>query len=91
MPPGPDPEHSAADILQFFVESPDPAFVASEIADRLGSSTQGARNRLDRLVEEGYLGKKEPGARTTLYWLTARGHSHYASVASASGENDSES
>jgi predicted ArsR family transcriptional regulator len=88
MVPGPDPEHSAEDIIEIFVQSPEPAFVASEIAESLDASTQGARNRLERLVEQGHLAKKSPGARTTMYWLTPQGHRYYATQSDDGDGND---
>jgi predicted transcriptional regulator len=77
MPPGPDPQIPTEDILRVSVESPDPAFVAREIAAELDCTPQGARNRLETLVESGYLAAKRPGQRTTLYWLTEAGHEFY--------------
>lgn len=84
MTPGPDPEHSIVEILEIFVISPDPAHVASEVGEKLETSTQGARNRLEQLVEDGYLDKKEPGSRTTIYWHTQTGHRYYSAEMSVS-------
>jgi len=56
-------------IIKTFEESSDPVFSAAECAERWGMSDQGARNRLDSLVEEGVLEKKKPGVRTAVYWL----------------------
>jgi predicted transcriptional regulator len=88
MMPGPDPDVSAVDILRVFVERPDPAFIASEIAAEVGMTTQGARNRLEQLCDDGYLATKQPGERTRLWWLTPAGHRYYsASTAQSSGDS----
>lgn len=76
--PGPDPEISAVDILSVFVNSPDPAFVAAEVAAELDVTHQGARHQMEKLVDAGYLARKKPGRSTVLYWLTPEGHAYYA-------------
>lgn len=58
------------DIIEMFRESSDPVFSASECAQRWDMSTQGARNRLEKLTNEGVLTKKKPGSRTAVYWLS---------------------
>jgi len=75
---GPDPETATFRILQEFVVSPEPAFIASEIAEELDISDEGARHRLNRLVEQGLLNKKKPGPRTVIYWITEKGEVYYA-------------
>lgn len=75
--PGPDPEITAVDILAVFVNSPEPAFVASEVADELDVTLQGARHQMENLVDDGYLKRKKPGRSTVLYWLTPEGHAYY--------------
>lgn len=77
MTRGPDPEISARDILEIFLSSSDPAFVPSEIAEKLAVTTEGARHQMNRLADEGYLEKKKPGQRTVLYWLTDEGRVYY--------------
>lgn len=84
MKPGPEPSITPEKVLQIFVNSPDPAFVPSEIAEELDVTTEGARHQMEQLVEKGYLGKKKPGQRTVMYWLTPEGHAHYAENASTS-------
>lgn len=77
VPRGPDPNIKANDILEIFLSSTDPAFVPSEIADKLDVTTEGARHQMNRLVEKGYLEKKKPGQRTVLYWITDTGQQFY--------------
>jgi predicted ArsR family transcriptional regulator len=75
---GPDPEIEAEDILTIFVLSTEPAFVPAEIAERLDVTTEGARHRMDALVEQGLLARKKPGQRTVLYWATDEGREYVA-------------
>jgi len=84
MARGPDPEIQPVDILEVFVGNQDPAFVPKEIAGFLNVTTEGARHQMDKLVEQGLLGKKKPGERTVLYWITPDGYEYYAENASAS-------
>lgn len=51
----------------------DPAVTASDIAERVGLTSQAVNKRLPRLVEQGYLRKKEVGAAAVVYWLTQAG------------------
>lgn len=80
MPRGPDPSIDPNEILRIFALSTDPAFVPAEIAERMGVTAEGARHRMNKLVEQGYLAKKKPGERTVIYWLTEEGLDHYAEV-----------
>jgi predicted transcriptional regulator len=85
MARGPDPEIRDVDILKIFVGNQhDPAFVPTEIADELDVTTEGARHQMEKLVERGLLGKKKPGQRTVLYWITPDGYEYYAENASES-------
>lgn len=56
------------EIVRFMEESPDPAFVTSEIADELEMSTEGARNRLENLRDEGRIHRKKPASRSVIWW-----------------------
>jgi predicted ArsR family transcriptional regulator len=58
-----------SEIIAVFRDSSDPAFYASEIAEAIDYTVEGARNRLDRLVEEGVLERKKRGKRSVVYWL----------------------
>jgi predicted transcriptional regulator len=73
MTRGPDPDHSDAEVLRVFVESPDPALFAVELADKLDMTTQGVYKRLDPLVDDGLLYTKKPGERTRVYWISRDG------------------
>jgi len=75
---GPDPEIDPVSILKIFVVSPEPAFVPSEVAEKLDVTTEGARHQMDNLVDRELLQKKKPGQRTVLYWITTSGEEYYA-------------
>jgi len=76
MTRGPDPDHSDAEVLRVFVESPDPVLFAVELADELDMTTQGVYKRLERLVNDGLLHTKKPGERTRVYWISRAGRVH---------------
>ncbi|ELZ39331.1 hypothetical protein C471_08435 [Halorubrum saccharovorum DSM 1137] len=82
MSRGPDPSITTLDILRVFLKSPDPAFIAPEIADEVGHTTDGVRRRMNALVDQGLLAKKKTGERSVLYWITEEGVHHYASETS---------
>lgn len=67
MPPGvktvTDPE-----IVSYMEQSRDPAFTTGELADALGMTTEGMRNRLEELQKQGHVHKKKPGRRTVMWW-----------------------
>lgn len=77
MTRGPDPEISTIDILEQFIVNPDPVFIASEIAEKLDVTEQGARHRLNKLSEDKLLRKKKPGSKTVMYWITEDGIDYY--------------
>jgi len=82
MARGPDPEIQDIEILKVFVADQAPAFVPKEIGEALDVTTEGARHQMENLVDRGLLGRKKPGERTVLYWITEDGYTYYA-------ENDS--
>lgn len=59
-----------SEIVAIFEDSDDPAFFAGEIADAIGYTDEGARDRLDKLVQEGVLERKKAGKRSMVYWLS---------------------
>lgn len=71
--PGPEPEHSAEEILRLFAESPDPVLFAQEVADHFEKSRTWAYSQLDDLVAQGLLLSKKSGARTRIYWIGRAG------------------
>lgn len=70
---GATPEISDTALLREVRLSPDPIVTATEIADRTGYSRQAINYRFQNLVADGYLDKREVGARATVYWLTDAG------------------
>lgn len=78
MSRGPDPEVSELEILHYFVTSAEPAFIASEIASEFDTTIEGARHRLEKMVEQDLLRRKKPGNRTVIYWITDHGMQYYS-------------
>lgn len=60
---------SDEEILQFFRDTPDPVLSAGECAEAWDMTSEGARKRLNSLVDEDELETKKPGHRTRVYWL----------------------
>jgi predicted ArsR family transcriptional regulator len=60
---------SDEEIIAVFRETSDPAMYASEIGNVIGYTSEGARKRLDELVERGELQRKKSGKRSVVYWL----------------------
>jgi predicted transcriptional regulator len=77
---GPDREVETTDVLSVFVASSDPAFFVSEIADELDTSRETVRNRLQELIEDGYVERKTPTERTAMYWITPAGYEYYVEM-----------
>jgi len=61
------------DFLRAIALSPDPVVTAKEIGQQLNYSTDGARDRLEKLEEKGLVQSREVGARAMIWWLTDDG------------------
>lgn len=70
---GRPPRNSIEDVCRIIALHPEPVITSSDIYEKLGMTQRGAQNRLETLVEEGYLESKDVGARAKVYWLTDRG------------------
>lgn len=70
---GRKPTVSDAEILLQIRAAPDPIVTAKEIAERIEMTPQGVNNRMDDLVDDGYVKKKKVGSRAVVYWLTDAG------------------
>jgi len=75
---GPDTKVSDVRILEEFVATVEPAFIAKEISDKFDITEPTARNRLESLYEKGYLHRKKPSSRTTIYWISEKGVAFYS-------------
>jgi len=73
--PGRKPTVSDVDILREFALCPDPFMHATEVAEAIDLSRQGAHKRLDQLQEDGYLDSKMTGG-TRNWWLTDEGRNY---------------
>jgi predicted transcriptional regulator len=58
--------------------SGDPAFLVGEISAEFDVTREGARYRMNRMVEDGLLEKKKPGDHIVIYWPTERGLAYFA-------------
>lgn len=76
--PGPDQAVSNREILLFFVETPDPAFTAKEVAKEFEKTRQWADNLLEDLTDSGLLKSKNPGGGSKFYWITEDGKYYLA-------------
>jgi DNA-binding MarR family transcriptional regulator len=75
-----DERRSDEEILREIALAPDPVVTAPELAERLDYSRQGVNNRLKTLVEDGYVRRKDVGARAAVYWLSERGRKEIGAV-----------
>lgn len=57
------------EILVSMMESDDPAFTTSELAEQHGMTAEGMRNRLESLAKAGRIKSKKPGERSVIWWL----------------------
>lgn len=67
MPPGVKTV-TDEEILTYMESSEDPAFTAAEIADAVGMTVEGVRNRLQELEKQDRIYSKKPGSRTVIWW-----------------------
>lgn len=61
------------DFIRAIALSPDPIVTAKEVGERLDYSTDGARDRLERLEEKGLVNSRRVGSRAVVWWLTEAG------------------
>lgn len=61
------PEFTAEEVLDVFESVPVPVVTTPEVAAAIGCSNGTARKRLEELVAEGRLYRKEVGARAVVY------------------------
>lgn len=61
-----------AEIVEFMLESDEPAFTAGELAEEFGMTRQGMHGRLSGLHEEGRICRKKSGERTVVWWAAER-------------------
>jgi DNA-binding MarR family transcriptional regulator len=70
---GQNPEVGDIQLLREIYLSPDPIVTAKEIAERTDYTRQAIRYRFNKLIEKGYLEKREVGSRAVVYWLSDEG------------------
>lgn len=70
--PGPEPDDDDLKILSAIRLRPEPFATASDLEPEMEVGRRQTRNRLDDLVDDGFLKVKTVG-RTNVYWLTDAG------------------
>lgn len=70
---GRPPTVSTKEVVQAIALHPEPVVTAKDINEELGLGPNGARERLKRLAEDGYLGSKQAGSSALVFWLTEKG------------------
>jgi predicted transcriptional regulator len=73
--PGRSPEVSDEEILRAVGLHDEPVVSPSDVAEAVDMSNAGINNRLRQLADEGYLIRKEVGAKAVIYWLSDEGAS----------------
>lgn len=71
--PGRDERVSDIEILREVALSPDPIVTANEMAERMDYTRQGINNRLNNLVDDGLLDRRDVGSKAVVYWITDKG------------------
>jgi len=71
--PGPNKAASNREVLLHFVQDPDPAFTARELAEEFDKTRQWADKTLKELERESYVKSKNPGGGAKFYWVTEAG------------------
>jgi DNA-binding IclR family transcriptional regulator len=61
------------EICQIIALHPEPVVTTADVHDKMQMSRRGAHKRLDTLVDDGYLHKKETGGRSAVYYLSDKG------------------
>lgn len=70
---GRPPRVEASEVCRVIALHPEPIVTAADVHETLDMTRAGARKRMDRLVEDGYLESKTIGAAGKVYWLTDAG------------------
>lgn len=78
--PGRKRETTDNKILTEIALHPEPVITASELAERVGMTNAGINKRLQQLVDEDLVVRKEVGARAVIYWLSSDGEQRVAEV-----------
>ncbi len=75
--PGPQAEDTTDELLRYIRLRPDPFATAGDIEPKTSVGYKQTRNRLDDLVEEGYLHSRKVG-NVLVYWLSDKGEEQLA-------------
>jgi len=67
MPPGVKTV-TDSEIISYMKSSDEPAFTTGELAEEMGMTPEGMRNRLKELEASEAIYSKKPGRRTVIWW-----------------------
>ena len=57
------------DLASCFAQTTQPVLTATEVAEQLGITQQGAHHKLQRAHEKGAVEKKKVGSRAVVWWV----------------------
>lgn len=66
---------SDKEILEFFQEEDDPVLGTGDVAELLGFSKRGARDRLYKMADNGLIDYRKLG-RVPAFWITDKGRAY---------------
>lgn len=75
---GRPPRLSAAEVCKIIALHPEPVVTSGDVHETMDMTQRGARERLERLVEEGYLHRKKVGSSGVVYYLSDQGRATLA-------------
>lgn len=70
---GRPPSVSAEEVVRVIALHPEPVVTAKDVNEELGLTPTGALERMKRLVEQGYLARKDVGSSAVVFYLTDAG------------------
>lgn len=70
---GRPPSVEAVEVMRAIALHPEPVVTAADIHEMLDLTTDGARERMKKLVTNGYLESKKVGSSGLVFWMTDEG------------------
>ena len=70
---GRPPRLTDQEVLRLVTLHPEPVVSASDLCEKMDMTQRGANKRLQRLVDAGFLQKKEVGSSAMVFWITQDG------------------
>lgn len=75
MEDGRPPSVDAETVIRTLLLHPEPIVAPADVHEELDMTRAGARKRMKRLVEDGYLDSKKVGSSGIVFWVTDAGRS----------------